>query len=78
MRIYNQLISRRKLKELFDSISTYYESTNKVLSLGLDKKWRDKLADFAEGVVLDLACGTGEMASRFSCKNSVQKFSELT
>jgi len=73
MRIYNQLISRRKLKELFDSISTYYESTNKVLSLGLDKKWRDKLADFAEGVVLDLACGTGEMTSRFSCKNSVSK-----
>ncbi len=73
MRIYNQLISRRKLKDLFDSISTYYESTNKVLSLGLDRIWRDKLADFADGVVLDLACGTAEMTSRFSCKSSVSK-----
>jgi len=51
---------------MFDRIARRYDLLNRVLSLGLDRRWRRKaaaalrLGDGAE--VLDLACGTGDLA----------------
>ncbi len=50
---------------LFSSIPSHYDNMNRVMSLGLDMGWRRKsirLADFKnDGMLLDLATGTGDM-----------------
>lgn len=51
---------------MFDRIARRYDLLNRILSLGLDRRWRRKaaaalaLGDRAR--VLDLACGTGDLA----------------
>jgi demethylmenaquinone methyltransferase/2-methoxy-6-polyprenyl-1,4-benzoquinol methylase len=54
------------VQTLFDRIAPRYALVNKVMTLGLDMKWRRKairLLGLAPGsVVVDLACGPGEMA----------------
>ncbi len=69
--IQNILKSRKDIRYLFNSIADFYETVNKILSLGLDGRWRDKVSSFAEGVTLDIACGTGEMTYRISCNSKV-------
>jgi demethylmenaquinone methyltransferase/2-methoxy-6-polyprenyl-1,4-benzoquinol methylase len=50
---------------MFDAIAPGYDVTNRVISLGLDVGWRRRtvrsLALPSGGVVLDLACGTGDL-----------------
>jgi demethylmenaquinone methyltransferase/2-methoxy-6-polyprenyl-1,4-benzoquinol methylase len=51
---------------MFDRIARRYDLLNRVLSLGLDRRWRRKAAAALElgdrARVLDLACGTGDLA----------------
>jgi demethylmenaquinone methyltransferase/2-methoxy-6-polyprenyl-1,4-benzoquinol methylase len=51
---------------MFDNIAGYYDSTNKLLSFGLDGLWRRKavakLNPMAGKTCLDLGCGTGDIA----------------
>lgn len=57
------------MRNLFGEIADVYDRMNRLLSLGMDRRWR-RLA--ASGVtacparVLDLACGTGEFAFELS------------
>jgi len=56
---------RAALRDLFESIAPTYDRLNHWLSLGLDQRWRDRAARLAvgengDGVVLDLASGTGD------------------
>ncbi len=50
---------------MFDAIAPGYDVTNRVISLGLDVGWRRRtvlsLGLAPERVVLDLACGTGDL-----------------
>jgi demethylmenaquinone methyltransferase/2-methoxy-6-polyprenyl-1,4-benzoquinol methylase len=50
---------------MFDAIAPGYDVTNRVISLGLDVRWRRRtvrsLALASGAVVLDLACGTGDL-----------------
>jgi demethylmenaquinone methyltransferase/2-methoxy-6-polyprenyl-1,4-benzoquinol methylase len=50
---------------MFDAIAPGYDVTNRVISLGLDVGWRRRtvlsLGLPPESVVLDLACGTGDL-----------------
>ena len=50
---------------MFDAIAPGYDVTNRVISLGLDVGWRRRtvrsLSLPSGGVVLDLACGTGDL-----------------
>jgi demethylmenaquinone methyltransferase/2-methoxy-6-polyprenyl-1,4-benzoquinol methylase len=50
---------------MFDAIAPGYDVTNRVISLGLDVGWRRRtvlsLGLAPESVVLDLACGTGDL-----------------
>ncbi|MCU1489182.1 MAG: menaquinone biosynthesis methyltransferase, partial [Acidimicrobiaceae bacterium] len=50
---------------MFDAIAPRYDLVNRLMTLGLDRGWRRRtlaLLDLAPGsVVLDLACGTGDL-----------------
>jgi demethylmenaquinone methyltransferase/2-methoxy-6-polyprenyl-1,4-benzoquinol methylase len=50
---------------MFDRLAPRYDRMNRIISLGMDKGWRrrtvDALAAPSGGVVLDLACGTGDL-----------------
>jgi len=51
--------------EIFDRIADKYDSISGFLSLGIIKRWQRKLVEGLEkpGKVLDLACGTGQVAA---------------
>ena len=58
---------RRAVREMFDRISRRYDLVNRVMTFGLDQRWRrrtvDELALPAGSRVLDLACGTGDLCT---------------
>ena len=45
----------------FDTIARTYDRLNRVISLGLDRRWRRRAVRGLQGNVLDVACGTGDM-----------------
>ena len=55
---------RAAVRSLFDSIAGRYDMVNRVITFGLDVRWRRKAVsalDLTAGsIVLDLACGTGD------------------
>jgi demethylmenaquinone methyltransferase/2-methoxy-6-polyprenyl-1,4-benzoquinol methylase len=54
--------------EMFDAIAERYDLLNRIISLGLDQRWRKRtvaaldLAAKVDATVLDLATGTGDLA----------------
>lgn len=57
---------------MFDNIAGNYDFLNHFLSLGLDIRWRKKaiarIAGYAEGRILDVATGTGDVALMIAAK----------
>jgi demethylmenaquinone methyltransferase/2-methoxy-6-polyprenyl-1,4-benzoquinol methylase len=57
---------KTKIKLIFDSIAHRYDFLNHLLSFGFDKYWRKKAIKLtglsSESVLLDVACGTGDVA----------------
>jgi demethylmenaquinone methyltransferase/2-methoxy-6-polyprenyl-1,4-benzoquinol methylase len=57
---------KRDVNAIFDSVTPRYDLANRILSLGLDLRWRRqavRLAGIGEGMrVIDLCCGSGDMA----------------
>ncbi len=47
---------------MFSRIVRDYDRMNRLMSLGLDTGWRERAAAECAGLVLDLCCGTGDMA----------------
>lgn len=45
----------------FDSIARDYDRMNRLMTLGLDRRWRKRAVRGLHGNVLDVACGTGDM-----------------
>ncbi|MBQ6741625.1 MAG: ubiquinone/menaquinone biosynthesis methyltransferase [Bacteroidales bacterium] len=45
----------------FDKIARTYDRLNRVMTLGLDRRWRRRAVRDLHGNVLDVACGTGDM-----------------
>jgi demethylmenaquinone methyltransferase/2-methoxy-6-polyprenyl-1,4-benzoquinol methylase len=62
----DSLISATENRAMFDNIAGYYDCTNKILSFGLDYRWRRfavaRLAPQAGKVYLDVGAGTGDIA----------------
>jgi demethylmenaquinone methyltransferase/2-methoxy-6-polyprenyl-1,4-benzoquinol methylase len=56
---------RDAVQDMFDRIAPRYDLLNRMMSLGLDQRWRRRALDEIEvgagDVVVDLACGTGDL-----------------
>lgn len=61
------------VQQMFDAIAGRYDLMNKVMTMGQDQKWRKfvvvKAGDAEDGRVLDLATGTGDIASLLAQAN---------
>lgn len=59
-------VKQKKVKRIFDSIASRYDLLNHLLSFGIDKYWRKKALKLTgispATVLLDIACGTGDVA----------------
>ncbi len=57
---------KEQVTQMFDNISANYDSLNRVISLGIDVKWRKKVVDLVAAknpdTILDIATGTGDLA----------------
>src|SRR6188768_3441473 len=60
---------RSRVQRMFAAIAPSYDLNNRLHSLWMDQRWRGKavkLADLkASDAVVDVACGTGDLAIRF-------------
>jgi len=60
--------------EMFDRIADRYDLLNRIISLGVDQRWRrrtvEALALGAAPSVLDLATGTGDLAFRIAARHA--------
>jgi demethylmenaquinone methyltransferase/2-methoxy-6-polyprenyl-1,4-benzoquinol methylase len=58
-------LSEQQVQAMFDRISGVYDRMNRVMTAGLDARWRSRAADLAAlgagGRALDVACGTGDL-----------------
>ncbi|MDQ7784328.1 MAG: ubiquinone/menaquinone biosynthesis methyltransferase [Desulfomonilaceae bacterium] len=65
-KVRDSLISAEENRSMFDRIARYYDGTNRLLTFGLDARWRRKavsrLALMLGSTYLDVGCGTGDMA----------------
>jgi demethylmenaquinone methyltransferase / 2-methoxy-6-polyprenyl-1,4-benzoquinol methylase len=63
---------RQAVRSLFDTIAPRYDLVNRLMTFGLDVRWRRKalrgLGLPAGSIVLDLACGTGDF-----CRESTRR-----
>jgi demethylmenaquinone methyltransferase / 2-methoxy-6-polyprenyl-1,4-benzoquinol methylase len=57
---------KEQVAQMFDTISGNYDGLNRVISFGIDVKWRKKVlklvADKNPNTILDIATGTGDLA----------------
>jgi demethylmenaquinone methyltransferase/2-methoxy-6-polyprenyl-1,4-benzoquinol methylase len=57
---------KEQVAKMFDTISGNYDNLNRVISFGIDIKWRKKVLQIVSksnpNVILDIATGTGDLA----------------
>ena len=57
---------KEQVAKMFDTISTNYDGLNRVISFGIDVKWRKKVVEIIgknnPKQILDIATGTGDLA----------------
>jgi demethylmenaquinone methyltransferase/2-methoxy-6-polyprenyl-1,4-benzoquinol methylase len=57
---------KEQVTKMFDTISKEYDQLNRVISFGIDVKWRNKVVEIVKKTnpetVLDIATGTGDLA----------------
>ncbi|WP_127845366.1 bifunctional demethylmenaquinone methyltransferase/2-methoxy-6-polyprenyl-1,4-benzoquinol methylase UbiE [Psychroflexus aestuariivivens] len=62
----SELKKKKQVEQMFDNISENYDGLNRVISFGIDTKWRKKLIDIVKASkpksILDIATGTGDLA----------------
>lgn len=62
----SSLGKKEQVAQMFDTISGNYDNLNRVISFGIDVKWRKKVlkivSDKKPKVILDIATGTGDLA----------------
>ncbi len=63
----------RGIRQMFDTIAPRYDLLNRLLSLGIDRRWRafavKQLQIPAHGRVLDVATGTGDVALEIASRS---------
>lgn len=62
----SELGKKEQVTQMFDAISGNYDGLNRVISFGIDIKWRKKVLKFVADKnpknILDIATGTGDLA----------------
>ena len=57
---------KEQVAQMFDTISGNYDNLNRIISFGIDVKWRKKVlkivSDKKPKIILDIATGTGDLA----------------
>lgn len=65
------------VEKMFDAIADRYDLMNRVMTFGQDRRWREFVVasggEVGRGWVLDLACGTGEIAAQFKRSNPMAR-----
>lgn len=63
---------KEQVEEMFDNISDNYDGLNRIISMGIDQKWRKKVIDQITArkpeSFLDIATGTGDLALQFAAR----------
>lgn len=66
----SKLSKKAQVAQMFDTISTQYDSLNRVISFGIDRSWRKKVEKLVAAnkpkKIIDLATGTGDLAIQLS------------
>jgi len=72
----SSLGKKEQVTKMFDAISKEYDQLNRVISFGIDVKWRNKVVKIVSAVhpiyILDIATGTGDLAINLT-KTNAQK-----
>lgn len=65
---------KEQVAQMFDTISGNYDNLNRVISFGIDVKWRKKVlkivSDSKPKTILDIATGTGDLAILMAQSNA--------
>lgn len=64
---------REMVRNMFDSIAPRYDLVNRVMTFGMDVGWRERTVESLglapDSLVLDLACGTGDLCRMLQAGN---------
>ena len=70
----SDLNKKQQVTKMFDTISKEYDGLNRVISFGIDVKWRRKVVDIVAKTnpenILDIATGTGDLAISLTKTNA--------
>ena len=73
----SNLGKKEQVTQMFDTISGEYDGLNRVISFGIDQKWRENVVQIVDSVspknILDIATGTGDLAIMFAEKTKAEK-----
>ncbi len=70
----SDLSKKQQVTKMFDTISKEYDGLNRVISFGIDVKWRKKVVALVSKIkpdsILDIATGTGDLAINLTATNA--------
>ncbi|MEO5775929.1 MAG: bifunctional demethylmenaquinone methyltransferase/2-methoxy-6-polyprenyl-1,4-benzoquinol methylase UbiE [Flavobacterium sp.] len=73
----SSLGKKEQVAQMFDNISGSYDGLNRVISLGIDMKWRKKVvalvAEKNPKIILDIATGTGDLVIMMANNTAAKK-----
>jgi len=73
----SSLNKKEQVEKMFDTISGDYDGLNRVISFGIDVKWRrkvlNKIIEKNPETILDIATGTGDLAITFAEKSNAKQ-----
>lgn len=68
---------KEQVTKMFDTISGEYDGLNRMLSLGLDQKWRDNVVKMVAAhrpeIIMDIATGTGDLVIKMAQQTDAKK-----
>jgi len=68
---------KEQVTKMFDTISQEYDGLNRVISFGIDQKWRKNVVEIVNSItpnnILDIATGTGDLAIMFAENTKANK-----
>ena len=68
---------KEQVTKMFDTISGEYDGLNRMISLGLDQKWRDNvvkmIAAHKPQVIMDIATGTGDLVIKMAQQTDAKR-----